>query len=144
MRDAVAARDITIRRVFNAPPSRVWRAWTEPEEIAAWWGKRGWSTPVDSVFLDVRAGGIFRLSSINDEDGREMPQEAVYREVVPFERLVFEGPGATGAVTFRDLGDGRTEMTFHTTMHASERIHAAAVGGLGSAFDRLAEHLARP
>ena len=33
-------REITITRVFDAPRERVWRAWTEPAEIARWWGKR--------------------------------------------------------------------------------------------------------
>ena len=70
---------ISITRVFNAPREQVWRAWTEPERLAQWWGKRGWSTPVESVELDVRPGGVFRLNSINDEDGREMALDAVIR-----------------------------------------------------------------
>ena len=94
--------------MFDAPREEVWRAWTEPERIAEWWGKRGWSTPVSSVELDVRPGGVFRLNSINDEDGREMPVDTVYSEVVEPERLVF----GTSSVTFVDLGDGQTEMQF--------------------------------
>ena len=81
---------ISITRVFNAPREEVWLAWTEPERIAQWWGKRGWSTPVSSVELDVRPGGVFR------------------------ERLVF----GTTSVTFVDLGDGRTEMQFEATVSA--------------------------
>jgi uncharacterized protein YndB with AHSA1/START domain len=126
---------ISITRVFNAPREEVWRAWTEPERIAQWWGKRGWSTPVSSVELDVRPGGVFRLNSINDEDGREMPMDAVYTEVVEPERLVF----GTTSVTFVDLGDGRTEMQFEATVSAD--VAAAAAGGLASAFDRLEESL---
>lgn len=126
---------ISITRVFNAPREEVWRAWTEPERIAQWWGKRGWSTPVSSVELDVRPGGVFRLNSINDEDGREMPMDAVYTEVVEPERLAF----GTTSVTFVDLGDGRTEMQFEATVSAD--VAAAAAGGLASAFDRLEESL---
>jgi hypothetical protein len=128
-------RRISITRVFNAPREEVWRAWTEPERISQWWGKRGWSTPVSSVELDVRPGGVFRLNSINDEDGREMPMDAVYTEVVAPERLVF----GTTSVTFVDLGDGRTEMQFEATVSAD--VAAAAAGGLASAFDRLEESL---
>jgi uncharacterized protein YndB with AHSA1/START domain len=129
---------IEITRVFDAPREQVWRAWTEPARLAAWWGKRGWSTPVSSVELDVRPGGVFRLNSINDEDGREMPMDAVYREVVEPERLVFaRGDGATSSVTFTDLGDGRTEMRFEATVSAD--VSDAAAGGLASAFDRLEE-----
>jgi uncharacterized protein YndB with AHSA1/START domain len=138
-------REITITRVFDAPRELVWEAWTEPDQIARWWGKRGWSTPPESVALDVRPDGIFRLNSVNDEDGREMPLDAVYREVVEPERLVFErrGDGAVASVTLADLGDGRTEMTFHTTMLASDELRARAEAGLRSAFDRLAGQLDR-
>jgi uncharacterized protein YndB with AHSA1/START domain len=135
--ETVARHQITIRRVFDAPRELVWKQWTEPERIARWWGRRGWSTPPASVTLDVRPGGVFRLNSINDEDGREMPFEAVYREVVEPERLVF----GTATVTLTELGDGRTEMVFHTTLETTERTRDSAERGLQSAFDRLAEGL---
>jgi uncharacterized protein YndB with AHSA1/START domain len=131
------AQEITITRVFDAPRELVWKAWTEPEQLARWWGKRGWSTPVESITMDVRPGGVFRLLSINDADGREMRLDSTYQEVVEPARLVFDH----GSVTFSDLGGGRTEMTFNTTMHKTAEIRAAAERGLASAFDRLAEHL---
>ncbi len=137
MTDAIAAREITITRVYDAPRELVWKAWTEPERIARWWGKRGWNTPPESVTLDVRPGGTFRLNSISEADGSEMPLDTVYREVVAPERLAF----GDAVVTFTDLGDGRTEMTFRTTMHATERLLLRARGGIESAFDRLADHL---
>jgi uncharacterized protein YndB with AHSA1/START domain len=128
---------VTLTRVYHAPRERVWSAWTEPAQIARWWGKRGWRTPPESVTLDVRPGGVFRLNSISDADGSEMPLEAVFREVVEHERLVFAQGEQIATVTFTDLGDGRTEMSFHTTTAMSER----AVAGVASAFDRLAEQL---
>ena len=128
-------RRISITRVFDAPREEVWRAWTEPERIAQWWGKRGWSTPVASVELDVRPGGVFRLNSINDADGREMPMDAVFTEVIEPERLGF----GTSSVTFIDLGDGRPEMRFEATVAAD--VADSAAGGLASAFDRLEELL---
>ena len=131
---------ITITRVFDAPREQVWRAWTEPERIATWWGRRGWSTPVSSVELDVRPGGVFRLNSINDEDGRQMPMHGVYLEVVEPERLVFaREDGSTSSVTFVDLGGGRTEMRFEAALSAA--VPDAAAAGLASAFDRLEESL---
>jgi uncharacterized protein YndB with AHSA1/START domain len=140
MTDTATVRQITITRVFDAPREQVWRAWTEPERLATWWGKRGWSTPLSSIVMDVRPGGAFRLNSINDDDGREMPLDAVYREVVEPERLVFAGHGdGISSVTFTDLGDGRTEMRFEATIEVS--VADAAAGGLASAFDRLEESL---
>jgi uncharacterized protein YndB with AHSA1/START domain len=135
------AQEIRITRVLEAPRDRVWRAWTEPDQIARWWGKRGWSTPPESVTLDVRPGGVFRLDSIEDATGRVMPLEASYRDVVEPERLAWGDGERVAVVTLRDLGDGRTEMTFRATMRASDELRARAAGGLRSAFDRLAELL---
>jgi uncharacterized protein YndB with AHSA1/START domain len=142
-------REIVITRVYDAPRELVWKAWTEPEQLAGWWGARGWSTRRSSVVMDVRPGGTFRLTSVRDADGREMDTEAVYQEVVELERLAFaELPrddchhGAVGAVTFTDLGDGRTEMVFRTTMQTTDEIRRTSRAGLESAFERLAEHLA--
>ena len=138
MAEAPTAREITITRVFDAPRELVWKAWTEPERLARWWGKRGWSTPLSTITMDVRPGGAFRLVSVSDEDGHEMTLDAVYGEVVEPERLTF----GAATVTLSDLGDGRTEMVFRTTMQATDELRDVAAGGLASAFDRLAEHLA--
>jgi uncharacterized protein YndB with AHSA1/START domain len=148
MPEAAAAQELTIRRVFDAPRALVWDAWTDPEQLARWWGKRGWSTPATSIEIDVRPGGVFRLKSYSDEDGTEMATEGVFREVVEHERLVLaEGSedswheGALSTVTLTDLGDGRTEMVLHTTVHTTDEMRRNAAAGMNSAFDRLAEHL---
>ena len=124
---------IEISRTFQAPRERVWKAWTDPDELAVWWGRRGWSARREEITMDVRPGGAFRVVSVNDADGREMVNEGVYREVVEPERLSF---GET-TVTFTDLGDGRTRMDFRSAAEHPPR----AAGGLASAFERLAEHL---
>ena len=132
--------EIVVTRVFDAPRERVWRAWTEPAELARWWGKRGWTTPPESVTMDVRIGGEFSLLSVSDEDGSEMRVDTTYREIVAPERLSF----GESTVTLTDLGDGRTEMVFRTTTEMTDEIRRRAAGGLASAFDRLAEQLSTP
>ena len=139
MTETAAAHEITITRVYDAPRELVWKAWTEPDRLAQWWGKRGWTARRSAITMDVRPGGVFRVAAVCDEDGRELVTEGVYREVVEPERLAF----GDATVTFVDLGDGRTEMTFHTRVHMTETTRRAAEGGLTSAFDRLAEHLGR-
>jgi uncharacterized protein YndB with AHSA1/START domain len=148
MPEAAAAHEITVRRVFDAPRQLVWDAWTDPEQLARWWGKRGWSTPASSVTIDVRPGGVFRLLSFSDEDGTQMPTEGVFREVVEPERLVLEETsevswheGAVSAVTFTDLGDGRTELVLRSTIHTTDELRRAAEAGMASSLDRLAELL---
>ncbi len=143
-----AAGEITITRVFDAPRELVWRAWTEPEQLARWWGPRGWTVPLETITMDVRPGGTFRLTNVNDEDGREVPQEGVYREVAEPERLVMESveegrhEGRVTAVTFTDLGDGRTEVVIQTTIQTTDEMRGAVEAALASSLDRLAEHLA--
>ena len=146
MTGTATAHELAITRVYDAPREQVWQAWTEPEQLTRWWGKRGWSAPLSTITMDVRPGGEFSLVNVCDADGREMTQRAVYREVVEPEKLVWaaaedaaEGPVTT--VTFSDLGDGRTEMTFRAIVRMSEQTRDRAAGGLASAFDRLAEHL---
>jgi uncharacterized protein YndB with AHSA1/START domain len=129
--------EIVVTRVFDIPRERLWRAWTEPSELARWWGKRGWTTPPETVTMDVRPGGEFSLLSVSDETGSQMRLDTTYCEVSPPERLAF----GDATVTFADLGDGRTEMTFRTTTEMTNEIRTRAAGGLASAFDRLAEQL---
>jgi uncharacterized protein YndB with AHSA1/START domain len=124
-------REITITRVFDAPRELVWRAWTEPERLATWWGKRGWNAKLDSIVIDARPGGLFHVTTVNAE-GVEMTTEGTFAEVVEPERLVFTG----GSVTLTELSGGRTRMVFRATVPS-----AAAEGGIRSAFERLAEHL---
>jgi uncharacterized protein YndB with AHSA1/START domain/catechol 2,3-dioxygenase-like lactoylglutathione lyase family enzyme len=149
MTEAPTAQEIAITRVLDAPRELVWDAWTEPGQLSQWWGKRGWSARPETITMDVRPGGAFRLTSVNDEDGSEMPQEGVYREVSRPERLVIEEAaegawheGAVTVVTLVDLGDGRTEMTMHATVHTTDEMGRVAEGGMESSLERLGEHLA--
>ncbi len=82
-------------RVLDAPRELVWRAWTEPEQLARWWGPPGLTPRLEAITMDVRPGGTFRLSLVNDENGSELHQTAVYREVVAPERLLLESPRKT-------------------------------------------------
>jgi len=124
---------IEITRTFDAPRERVWAAWTRPEELVRWWGKRGWTAQAGTIVMDVRPGGSFKVVTVHDGDGRTMTSEGVYREVVEPERLSF----GDSTVTFTDLGDGRTRMDFRT----STRMDETAIGGFNSALDRLEEEL---
>lgn len=148
MTEPATAQEITISRVFDAPRELVWKAWTEPDRLATWWGPHGWTNPLSKITMDVRPGGAFRVTSISDEDGSEMSSHGVYREVVEPERLVFEEPaegswheGAVSVVTLTDLGDARTEVVLRSTINTSEEMRAHAERGMAASFDRLAEHL---
>jgi uncharacterized protein YndB with AHSA1/START domain len=147
--EAVTAQEITITRVFDAPRELVWNAWTQPEQLARWWGPAGWTNRLETITLDVRPGGTFRVTSFSDADGTEMTSHGTYREVVEPERLVLYEPaegawheGAVSVATFTDLGDGRTELVLHSTIQTTDEMRAGAEAGVAGSLDRLAEHLA--
>jgi uncharacterized protein YndB with AHSA1/START domain len=149
MTEATTAQEITVTRIFDAPRDAVWKAWTEPAQLARWWGPRGWSTPASGVAIDLRPGGTMRVTSVADADGARMTTEGVFTEVAEPERLAFDEAsedawhdGATSVVTFSDLGDGRTEMVLRSTIHTTDEMRAHAEAGLTSAIDRLGEVLA--
>jgi len=141
--------EFTIVRAFDAPREVVWRAWTEPEQLAQWFGPRGISTPLDKIRMDLRPGGQASLVMVDDASGVEYLNTGTYLEIVPPERLVWKddgfsdgtGPG-TVTVTLRDL-DGKTELTVHVVADFTETMRAQAEVGWGSSFDKLAELLSR-
>jgi uncharacterized protein YndB with AHSA1/START domain len=146
---AISTQEITITRVFDAPRELVWKAWTEPDQLAQWWGPPGWTNRLETIAMDVRPGGAFRVTSVSDEDGTEMTTSGAYREVLEPERLVLEEPAedawhenAVSVVTLTDLGDGRTEIVLHATIQTTEELRAHAEAGMVASLDRLAEHLA--
>ena len=145
---AAAPPRIAMTRVFAAPRRLAWNAFTEPAQLTRWWGRRGWTAPPETITVDLRPGGAFRLTAINDEDGREMPTNAVFRAVVEPELLVIDEvpredchEGALTTITLTELHDGRTRVRLGVTMHAFEEIRRSAEAGLSSALDRLAETL---
>jgi uncharacterized protein YndB with AHSA1/START domain len=149
MTETTTAQEIEITRVYEAPRELVWRAWTEPSELVQWWGPPGWSTPLETVTMDVRPGGEFRLTSVSDQ-GVEMPVGGVYREVAQQERLILDEPaegswheGAESTVTFTDVGDGRTEVTIRAIIQTTDEMRETAERGMRETFDRLGAHLGR-
>ena len=134
-------REFTITRVFDAPRELVWKAWTDPELVARWFGPRGYSTPQSTVTMDVRPGGSFEFTMVSDDDGNEIPSGGIFLEVVEPERLVWRDRDIdlTVTITFADLG-GRTEMTCHV---AGKTGGAPAYDGWSTMFDKLAEVLTR-
>ena len=141
--------EFTIVRAFDAPREVVWRAWTEPEQLAQWFGPRGISTPLDKIRMDLRPGGQASLVMVDDASGVEYLNTGTYLEIAPPERLVWKddgfsdgtGPGKV-TVTLRDL-DGKTELTVHVVADFTETMRAQAEVGWGSSFDKLAELLSR-
>ena len=84
---SIAAKpSLTLKRRFNAAPEKVYAAWTQPAQIAQWFGPDAGG--VQRAETDLRAGGSFTIA-FNTEDGEEHQVNGVYREVVRNKKLVF-------------------------------------------------------
>ena len=82
----VVERKLTLTRTLNAPRSLVFKAWTDPKQLAQWWGPKGFTNPVCE--LDLRVNGEIRID-MRAPDGKVYPMAGAYREIVEPERLVF-------------------------------------------------------
>ena len=137
-------------RVFDAPIEVVWREWTEPAAFADWFGSPTGEVPLDTVSMDVRPGGAWRMTMFSDANRRRIEWRGTYLEVEPPTRLVFnitDQPDGTFldivTVTLTDLGDGRTEM--RVEQHGGglpPEQYLRAGSGWSKFFDRIAERLA--
>lgn len=105
---------VEFKRVFTAPPERVWRALTEPAAIVKWNPPDGFVGEVHE--LDLREGGGFRMSFINLGSGERHSFGGKYKEVKPNERLVasdvFDDPSLPG--------EGQTIYTLRTVSCGTE------------------------
>src|SRR6266568_3836755 len=79
-------RDLILERRIDAPPNRVFAAWTRPELIKQWFAPAPWS--VSEARIDLRVGGS-ALIVMRGPDGTEFPSRGVYLEVSPERRIVF-------------------------------------------------------
>ena len=158
------AREFVLSRTFDAPRSLVFRAWTEADRLAKWFGPKGFT--LLSCALDLRPGGVFHYG-MKAPQGGEMWGKWVFREVVPPERLVFvtsfsDAECGTGrhplsaewplevlsVVTFTEHA-GKTTITLSgVPINATEAerktfdaAHEGMRGGWGGTLDQLAEFL---
>jgi uncharacterized protein YndB with AHSA1/START domain len=144
-------RELAMTRVFDAPRSMVFDAWTKPELLKRWLGVfGGWTFAVCEV--DLRVGGKYRFVW-RGKDGNEMAMGGVYREIVRPERIVctekFDEPWYEGdaidTTTFVERARKTTMTT--TVLYASKEVRDAVLkgpmeSGVAKSYDKLAEVLA--
>ena len=141
---------LSLSRVYDAPLDAVWEAWTNPHEVAQWWGPRGFTLTTHDH--DLRTGGHWHYT-MHGPDGTDYENTTQYLEVVPQARMVYDHGGhqdrpplfrVTALFTSRD---GRTQldmsMTFATPEIAEQMSGFIRKAGGEGTWDRLAEHLAR-
>ena len=148
------ARTIVITRTFAAPRDRVFRAFTDPEDLAQWWGPDGWTT--ETRAHDLRPGGTWHYV-MRGPDGMESWGLATYHEVTPPARFVYSDAFSDAAgnavagmpimtITTEFTEQGGTTLVASTTQFASVEemrkvVQMGVSTGIAQTWERLAAYL---
>jgi len=139
-----AGRVLFIERTLNAPVELVWEVFTKPEHIANWWGPNGFTNTIYT--MDVRPGGEWDFV-MHGPDGQDFKNRAIYQEIVPFKRIVFDhfAPNFTTTIGFEAKG-GLTHLKWHMLFETAELFEAVvkahnAAEGLKQNIEKLNVYL---
>jgi uncharacterized protein YndB with AHSA1/START domain len=143
-------QQVLITRIFEAPRERVFAAWTDPDQVAAWYGPEHFDTPRENVYIELRVGGRWELTMVQRGTGTEYPVGYEIVELVEPELIVLRcepmpemglPEGTLTRVEFHDHGE-KTRMTLSDGPYPAQgRGHAEA--GWNGAFEKLAVLLGR-
>lgn len=142
-----AAPTLTIRRTFKAPRERVFAAWTDPQQIVAWWGP-GDNTVYDAAF-DARVGGAYHIA-MKTADGDDFVARGTVTECRPPERLAYtfkwdeddpkDEVQTLVSIDFLDR-NGETEMVFTHANFATAESRDRHVEGWTIVLEQFAAAL---
>lgn len=149
---AVADREIFAERVLDAPRELVFRAWTDTDHLAQWWGPTGFTTTTRHA--EFRPGGQWRFV-MHGPDGTDYDNLVTFLEVDPPSRLVYRHGGENETahiqfhveVGFEDEAGGGTRLTMRMRFASNAaRDHVieqhGALEGLEETMARLRDHAA--
>lgn len=139
-------RSVRVERIFKASRARVWRAFTQPTQLAQWWGR---GNPVDVVTFDFQRGGHWRF--VEHAHGQQHGFEGRFGEIVEREKIVqtFEWDGMPTHVivtttTFHDTESGHTRLVADSVYLSADDLRGMLSSGMETgmnesyaALDRL-------
>ncbi len=142
-------REIALERTFNAARDRVWKAMTDPELLAQWWGR---GNPLVIEKFEFERGGHWRFvehspHGVHGFEGRYREIKAPERMVMTFEWDGMPGHVIVNTIELKDLGDGRTLLTarslFHTHEERDGMLNTGMEAGAEQSYQALDRLLAR-
>jgi uncharacterized protein YndB with AHSA1/START domain len=158
-------RDVSVTRVFDAPVELVWKAWTDPEYVKQWWGPTGFTCPLAE--MDFRVGGVSLvcMRAPKEFGGQDLYNTWTYTVIVPRQRFEYllhftdkDGnafdPAEMGLPagipkevanvnTFKDLGNGKTELAITEYSYTTDQAHDLSKAGLEQCLDKMAAIFAK-
>ena len=144
----IGDRAFRVERVFHASRDRVWKAFTDPSQLAQWWGR---GNRLDVERFELERGGHWRFREHHEGgsdgfEGRFGDIEEPARLVQTFEWDGMPAHPSRSTGEFEDLGDGRTRFVsvteFLTPEERDGMMRAGMEGGMNesyAALDRLLE-----
>ncbi len=127
------ANQITVAKIFNAPVALVWQLWVDPELVKRWWGPKHFTAPVANIDFQEGGKSLVSMQAPPEMGGQEWYSIWAYVKIEPLQSIEFiqslankdghkTDPTKVGmpadfpqdirtVVTFKELTDGKTEMT---------------------------------
>lgn len=140
-----ADREQTTTLLLDAPLERVWDVWTQPGHIGNWWGPDGFTNTIDTMQVATEGEWVFTM---HGPDGANYPNHIMFREVIPYQKLVHEhiAPPFTATITFQPEGE-KTLLTWHKTYETREMFEMVekqyqTIEGFKQTVARLEKYLA--
>jgi uncharacterized protein YndB with AHSA1/START domain len=139
--------EVRTERVFDTSPARLFKAYSDPEQILQWWGPRRMTMRIDK--MDFRVGGIWRFIHI-DPEGKEYAFNGIYKEIDEPNKIVdtFEyepmpGHGLVETITFEEQPDGKTKLTVSSRYDSLDDLEGMVSMGMEKgqteSMERLSE-----
>ena len=156
-------QNLVFTRVFDAPLSRAWKVWKDPELVKQWWGPKGFTSP--SADIDFREGGmsLVCMRAPKSMGGQDMYSTWHYEKIVPLERIEYihnladkQGntidPAQMGmpadfprdlrnSVAFKALDDNKTEITITEYDWPVGQMRELSKQGMEECLDKMAAAL---
>jgi uncharacterized protein YndB with AHSA1/START domain len=146
--DLAQAPELRLSRLYPVAPEKVWRAWTDPQALSAWFGP-GEPNSVTQAELDLRPGGRYRIR-FHTPDGEQHEVAGEYLEVVAHEKLVFSWAWRSTpervsrvTVTLRPAAGG-TALDFLHERFFDQAARDGHAHGWGLTFEKLDAWVRRP
>lgn len=138
-------RTIISQRTVQAPRELIWKAWTEPEYLAQWWGPNGFTNTFH--LFELKPGGVWEFV-MHGPDGVDYKNKSMFLALEAPSRIILDHispPRFLINVTFEDR-NGDTHIVFRQLFETAEecaRIRVFAGPANEENFDRLEKVLER-
>jgi len=137
------ANTLKIVRVFKAPRELVFAAWTDPDQLAQWWGPKELHTPRESVSVEARVGGTWTATMVMNETGQEFPTTTKFTSIDPPNGFAMREEAGdvfpfavTMTATFEEV-DGWTTMTVVQHFDVESFDFDNSILGWGTSLEKL-------